>query len=357
MNIDVTNWKSFNIKELFDIHPTKAIDGVSSEDCVGSKTPLVVNQSFNNGIAGHCDILPTENGGIITFSDTWEGETFFYQPEAFIGFAHVQGMYPKKQMSGKSLLFISVMLEFEARGRYSYGRKKRRDIIQESTVKLPVDSSGNPDYQFMEDYIDSLHHKPLKTRNKKGQVLDLNILNWKGFKVGRLFTMLNGKGITLEEIADNEGVFIAVQSGEDNNGVMGKIDLNYCKEMKYTYSEKPCLTVARSGTAGYVSFQKDGCVVGDSAKILLLPDDVASTEHYLFLQTILTANRFKYTYGRKVTKDKYLNEIIVLPVKRNADKTPVIDTSHRFSDEGYIPDWKFMEDYIKALPYGDRLEG
>ena len=99
--------------------------------------------------------------------------------------------------------------------------------------------------------------------------------------------MLNGKGITKEEVEENEGLFKVVQSGETNNGVLGKIDLNYCKRMNYTFTEKPCLTVARSGSAGFVSFQINGCVVGDSAKILLLEDDIATTEHYLFLQTYL----------------------------------------------------------------------
>lgn len=42
--------------------------------------------------------------------------------------------------------------------------------------------------------------------------------------------------------------------------------------MKYTILERAYLTVARSGSAGFVSFQPDGCVVGDSAKILLLPE-------------------------------------------------------------------------------------
>ena len=171
---------------------------------------------------------------------------------------------------------------------------------------------------------------------------------WKEFRVGRLFTMLNGKSITQDEISKNEGNFVAVQSGEDNNGVMGYIDLSYCKEMKYTYSEKPCLTVARSGSAGFVSFQSDGCVVGDSAKILLLPDEVASTEVYMFLQSVLIANRFKYTYGRKATEDKYLNDWLVLPVQYSEDGF-VIDKGCRYSDEGYIPDWQFMEDYIKLL--------
>ena len=181
--------------------------------------------------------------------------------------------------------------------------------------------------------------------------MNLNVSDWKPFKVDHIFVMLNGKGITQEEIADNEGNFVAVQSGEENNGVMGKISLDYCKKMQYTFSEKPCLTVARSGSAGFVSFQIHGCVVGDSAKILLLPDEVATEYVYTFLQTILTANRFKYTYGRKVTEGKYLNEWLDLPVKRNYDGTPFIDDTKKYSDEGYVPDWQFMEDYIKSLHY------
>jgi len=179
--------------------------------------------------------------------------------------------------------------------------------------------------------------------------MNLDVGNWKSFLIGRFFTILNGKGITQEEISDNEGKMAAVQSGEENNGVMGYIDLNYCKNMDYTYTEKPCLTVARSGSAGFVSFQKDGCVVGDSAKILLLPDDVASIEVYLFMQSILSAIRFKYSYGRKVTEEKYLNDLIDLPIKRNSDGTPLIDSSHKYSDHGFIPDWQFMEKYVKSL--------
>lgn len=120
--------------------------------------------------------------------------------------------------------------------------------------------------------------------------MNLNLNEWKSFCVNNIFSMLNGKGITKEEVEENEGLFKVVQSGETNNGVLGKIDLNYCKRMNYTFTEKPCLTVARSGSAGFVSFQINGCVVGDSAKILLLEDDIATTEHYLFLQTILSAN-------------------------------------------------------------------
>ncbi|EOB1664411.1 restriction endonuclease subunit S [Campylobacter upsaliensis] len=167
--------------------------------------------------------------------------------------------------------------------------------------------------------------------------MNLDVELWASFQVKDILSIHNGKGITTEEIEENAGDFAVVQSGEENNGVLGKIDLDYCKSKGYTYTEKPCLTVARSGSAGFVSFQKDGCVVGDSAKILLLPDEVAKTEIYLFLHSILTANRFKYDYGRKVTENKYMSDYIDLPA---------ITKGHKKK-----PDFEFMENYIKSLHY------
>lgn len=163
--------------------------------------------------------------------------------------------------------------------------------------------------------------------------MNLTIDSWKPFIVADIFDIYNGSGITKEEIECNPGDFTAVQSGEENNGCIGKIDRDYCISMNYTYTDEPCLTVARTGSAGYVAFQPFGCVVGDSAKILLLKNNEAkSTLVYLFLKTILMANQYKYTYGRKVTESKYMSEVIMLPV-----------TSENF------PDYHFMEEYIKSL--------
>ena len=65
-------------------------------------------------------------------------------------------MYPKTRVwSEYELLFFSTMLMFDARGKYSYGRKMRRDTISETLIKLPVDVNGNPDWQFMGNYMKS----------------------------------------------------------------------------------------------------------------------------------------------------------------------------------------------------------
>lgn len=181
--------------------------------------------------------------------------------------------------------------------------------------------------------------------------MNLDINQWEEFKLSAIFTIHNGKGITKEEIEENEGDFTVVQSGEENNGVLGKISHEYCETMGYTFCDEPCLTVARSGSAGFVSFQINGCVVGDSAKILLLDKSIASVELYVFLQTLLTANRFKYAYGRKVTESKYMNDMVKLPIQRDSSGTPLIDKTKKYSADGYIPDWKWMENYIKSLHY------
>ena len=179
--------------------------------------------------------------------------------------------------------------------------------------------------------------------------MNLDINQWKEFKLSAIFTIHNGKGITKEEIEENAGDFTVVQSGEENNGVLGKTSREYCEMMDYTFCDEPCLTVARSGSAGFVSFQINGCVVGDSAKILLLDKSIASVELYVFLQTLLTANRFKYAYGRKVTESKYMNDVVKLPIQCDSNGIPLIDKTKKYSDEGYIPDWEWMENYIKSL--------
>lgn len=179
--------------------------------------------------------------------------------------------------------------------------------------------------------------------------MDLNVQDWKDFKLSSIMTITNGKGITDNEIIENIGTLPAIQGGESDNGILGYIDESYCKENNYPIINENCLTVARVGTAGFVSFH-DRCVVGDKAKALTFIDkSIASVAKYMFMCSVLNQNRYKYSYGRGLVTDVYMSEILKLPIQHNPDGTPIIDADKTYSDEGYIPDWQFMEDYIKSL--------
>jgi hypothetical protein len=54
----------------------------------------------------------------------------------------------------------------------------------------------------------------------------------------------------------------------------------------------------------------------------------------LFLQTIINLEQFRYSYGRKFNQIRIKSTKIKLPVNSQNK-----------------PDWQFMEDYIKSLPY------
>lgn len=362
MNLNISEWNKYMVGDLFDV-----VYGINLElnACIETTKddPEAVNfvsrSKDNNGVTAYIkriDDLEPQKAGIITVAGGGSSVlSTFVQDEPFYSGRDLYLLVPKekyKHISKEAKLFICVVL-MQNKYRYSFGRQANTTLPY---IQLNLPSKNNePDWEWMKNYIKSLHHNPLTTKNKSKKVMSLDINNWKTFTIGDILIMKNGKGITKEEIDENPGDFTVVQSGEENNGVLGKIDFDYCKQMQYTYSLKPCLTVARSGSAGFVSFQKYGCVVGDSAKILLLNDDVATPEHYLFLQTILLANKFKYAYGRKVTENKYLAEEIKLPIVHNSDGTLYIDATHQYSKEGYVPDWEFIDNYIKSLPYGDRL--
>lgn len=187
-------------------------------------------------------------------------------------------------------------------------------------------------------------------------MIDYN--KWKPFQVNDIFEVVNGKGITKQEVDDHQGELPAVQSGEKNNGIIGYIDQEYCEQLKYTYSTEACLTVARTGSAGFVAFHPHGCCVGDSAKILK-PRDQISTEVFLFFRTLLMANKYRYTYARKVTEDNYKSEIIELPV--NKEGKPDYEAIEKFvktlnGDVSGIADCFLEEGYEKACWYMDNID-
>ena len=75
----------------------------------------------------------------------------------------------------------------------------------------------------------------------------------------------------------------------------------------------------------------------------------------LFLVTIIKQEQYKYSYGRAVYSSVAENIDLLLPIKLDEKGNPVIDEKKQFSNKGFIPDWDFMENYIKSLPYGDRI--
>ena len=158
--------------------------------------------------------------------------------------------------------------------------------------------------------------------------------NWKEFRVGDLFEIINGKGLTIEEIEENTGVIPVIQGGSSDNGVIGYISEKYCRDQKYVVVTDKCLTVARVGTSGYVNYQDDICAIGDKCKALILKSH-KSVYSYLFLQAVLQCLQYKYSYGRGLSTEGYADEVLELPATSDGN-----------------PDWDWIEQYMGGYYHG-----
>lgn len=168
--VDTREWGEFRVGELFDIHPTKAYKSTNAELLDNGEIHVVVNSAYNNGVGGLSTFKPTEQGNMITFSDTVDANTIFYQDKPFIGYPHVQGLYPIgiycKKWTELSLKYFATVFRQKALSiGFDYGNKFRRDIAIKLYVLLPVDKTGQPDWAYMEEYMRKVEEKAKNVLN------------------------------------------------------------------------------------------------------------------------------------------------------------------------------------------------
>ena len=90
--------------------------------------------------------------------------------------------------------------------------------------------------------------------------------------------------------------------------------------------------------------------------MVIIRADWLNEKTALFVLSILNKEKYKYSYGRAFVIDKIKETVIYLPIVYNEDGSAKIDSDYKYSKEGYIPDWKYMEKFISSLPYGDRIK-
>lgn len=364
MNLDTTNWKEFVLGRLFLIKKGKRLTSAEQEDGCNNYIGAI---NSNNGIANHIAQAPIHKGNTISLSYNGSVGEAFYQKDPYWAADDVNALYSKYEGFNEQIgLFIATVLRQE-KYKFSYGRKWTLDNMNITIIKLPAQRNDDgtvyldtskkysddgyvPDWHWMEDYIKSLHHKPLTTQNKGTNVPQLNISSWKEFTLGRLFKVELSKGdIKLDDV--DRGTIPLVSSGESNNGIVGNIDEKGDGKAEIFKGNK--ITIDMFGNPFYQ--EDDFYAVSHGRVNILEPKFKLNTPIGLFIASIIKKEQYKFSYGRAVYSTEASNMIIELPVQHNDDGTPYIDVNRTYSDDGYIPNWIWMENYIKSLPYGDRL--
>lgn len=339
-------FKQYKVKDFFDIHPTCAYKKTNKTlFSVAGKNRVITNTSNNNGIGGYSELGTTEQGNIITFSDTTDANAIFYQDSPFIGYPHVQGLYPKEEekitWTSRSLLYFVSLFKFEALKKgFNYGQKFQRKLASEFSIELPVVRGGAIDIKYMEDYIRELEEDYIRELDSFLEVAGLNdyelsddelqILrnppNYSSLKVNKLFLVKQSKKKFNANSIKFGGSFPYVARGSSANGIRGYIDQNpeYLNEAR---------TISFGQDTATAYYQDKAFFTGDKIKVFKAKEQELNEETGLFLVATLQKSFSLYSWGSSsFSQDALENEKISIPLNDNKE-----------------PDWNYMEAFIKAV--------
>lgn len=333
MKLSTVKWKDFLIEDLFFISRGKTLS-TENKNIYKGNIPCVNGAAENNGV--FCGLVEevTEIGFVLQKAPALSlsrvgnaGKTFVQNRDFFI--ADNAFSLTLKQNQGIAVyLFISTLLNMETM-KYSYGRTISIEKYKKNAVRLPALENGKPDYEFMIQYIEGLHSKPIRT-NVNECLLELKIDTWVDYSLESLFDFVKGKRLTKADIISGDINFLGAIS--ENNGVREKIETSY-------FWKPNCITVNYNGSVGEAFYQSEPFWASDDVNILYAKEFWTLNQYIaLFIITVIKANRYRFGYGRKWTVEKMKESIIKLPGKNDG-----------------TPDFEYMERYIKSLPYSDRI--
>lgn len=197
---------------------------------------------------------------------------------------------------------------------------------------METDYSGLNDKIFSENILiytsfaflnKIIMHAVDKTVNK--EKVALNVKNWKYFDLVDLFDISASRDELMEELTPG-GPIPYVTSSDNNNGITSFVEED---------PTNPACTITanRGGSVGYFFYQPLPYKATPVDIRILTPKFQINPYIGLFLKTILQLEKYRFNYSRKMDSDRLSEFKIRLP------------------DLNDQPDWQFMEDYIKSLPY------
>lgn len=311
------------INDVFDVSYGNSLElNALEHDSRGVN--FVSRASKNNGVSGKVKKIEGEKicpkGSISVALGGSVLETFL-QPEDYYTGYHVFCLIPKIQLSEVEKLTYCTLIKAN-QYRYNYGRQANKTF-----AKLMIPS---PDEVAKIAKSTTVPNAPSEKSYLKGLQIHLPDLIWKAFRYDGIFHIKKGRRLTKGAMAKGNTPFIGAV--DSNNG-----------HRQYINAEpdhpKNVITVNYNGSVAEAFYQSAPFRASDDVNVLY-PNNFELTSYIaMFLCSLIRKERFRFNYGRKWHLERMRESIIRLPVTKSGD-----------------PDWNFIENYIKSLPYSANLK-
>lgn len=184
---------------------------------------------------------------------------------------------------------------------------------------------------------------------------------WEKFCFSDVFVIRNGFYNKKPECS-GEGTIPFLGAVDNNNGVteyytLEEIDSasktgdppNVPLDKKIFPPNAVCVT--NNGSVGYAYFQNKEFTCSHDVNALYQKDGEFNEYTGLFVATVIMHDRYRWDYGRKWRPKRMVFSELRLPIMQKSNGEPVIDKNKNYSPNGYVPDWEYMEQFVKRLHY------
>ncbi len=151
LNLADRKWEAFAVEDIFDIKTGKRL---TTADMDTGNLPFIGATELNNGITNWIN-TPNETLDHNVLGVNYNGSVAetFYHPYNCVFSDDVKRLHLKNADDNKyTLLFCSTMIR-KQKNKYTYGYKFNGKRMAKQKILLPITGDGQPDYEFMEQYI------------------------------------------------------------------------------------------------------------------------------------------------------------------------------------------------------------
>lgn len=331
----------FLFKDVFNF---KRGSRLTEENQVYGDIAYISSTKFNNGISNYINPpdFMTVYKNTLTLSNSGSVCHVFFHDYDFVASDHVTVLSLKEEsivLNKYIALYFKPIIE-SMRYKYNFGREISDARLSEEYIKLPVDENGDIDWIFMENFMRDLeesvsYKNEYISTNSSFENSNVSVELWGDFLIGGpngLFSIEKGQETQVELSKNSSDSYPLIGASEYNNGYIGTFG-GYKKLFKGNV-----ITVSSNGAVGKAFYQENDFIATGDVNILSLKNYELNKYIALFLCVIIEQESFRYNWGIKWGKGKMEKSKIKLPVDSEGN-----------------PDFKFMEEFIKLLPYSDNL--
>lgn len=309
------------VNDLFILHPGNSFELINTEISNTSGINFISRTAVSNGVIAQVVLDPQVEpypAGFITVALGGSVLSSFVQSKPFYTAFHIKVLEPKQSMTLQEKMYYCACIQANAY-RYNYGRQANRTL---KNIELP---------DIVPEWVEKSKIMSITTATKPRNLSAMSISTWQSFQLKNLFRFEDCKCSVARELSDGDDCYY-IGAKKNDNGIMRRVLFD---ESLMTKGNCIVFICDGQGSVGYANYM-DRDFIG-SRTLTVGYNEKLNKYNALFLVSVLDLEQQKYSFGRKYRR-KLKDTFIKLPA----------------TDLG-SPDWEFMEMYIKALPYSDRI--